>query len=320
MPSLKQILENFILIIEAKGSGYDDEHATVSVWNHVIGHKNEKKLIKSADAIHHEIDSAKKDSKHPLNFKNAKEGFTGGKKPEHESSYYNELHHAAETVHSLANHPGFKDSVKAKARAKVAGASRGKLSDTWKNAGAKNATSKADIEIGNRGESHHKSISLKKGDSQLMSAQPEELHATYEHATNEHMKSDKKFTAKHKEQVMKYVKKIKEHLSSMAGAKPEKQREHRDKAQALVNKIHDEHPNLLSHVHHEASTGHGKFGHGQEGSARYLVTSTPKGAHVHDTETNHEPIVAGRPRIALPKGSGRPGNAKIDYKAVKSNG
>jgi hypothetical protein len=44
----------------------------------------------------------------------------------------------------------------------------------------------------------------------------------------------------------------------------------------------------------------------------------PDGAHVHDTLTGHEPIIAGVPRIALPKGEDRPGNAKIDYKAMRA--
>jgi len=316
MLTIKQFKEKYILS-EAKGSGYDDEHATVSLWNHVIGHPKQKQFLKSHQAIKDEIQKARTDKKHPLNFANATTGFTGGKKSHHEESYYRELEHAAGTVHGLANHPEFQDAVKVKAKAKVSGASRGKLSDTWKNSGAKNATSKADIEIGERGEEHHKTVSLKKGDSQLMSAQPEEFHATYEHATTAHMQANDKFTDEHKKSVMDRIAKVRKHLASMANATPEKQRKHRDKAQKIMNQIHDEHPDLLSHIHHEASTGHGKFGHHQEGTARFLVTSGSESAHVHDTETQHEPIVAGRPRIALPKGTGRPGNVKIDYRAIK---
>ena len=32
-------------ITEARGSGYDDEHATAHLWNHVINAKNAKTLI-----------------------------------------------------------------------------------------------------------------------------------------------------------------------------------------------------------------------------------------------------------------------------------
>lgn len=303
-------------IIEAKGSGYDDEHATSNLWNHATKNPG---IAKSPDHLKAEIEKARKDKKHPLNFRNQSEGFTGGKKPHHEEAYYNELHHAAHTIHALASHPELKKAFKAKAQASVAGGSKGNLSDTWKKSGAKNATSKADIVISGKG--HHHPVSLKKGDSQLMSAQGSEFHATYEHATGEHMKKNKSFTAAHKKSVMDGISKVNKHLASMSGASPDDQRKHRDSAQKILDKIHGDHPGLLQHVHHEASTGHGKFGgKGAPGSARYLVTSTATGAHIHDTETNKEPIVASHPRVALPKGDNRPGNVKIDYKTAKSKG
>lgn len=304
---------NFLL--EAKGSGYDDEHATANLWNHATENPG---TAKSPEHLKAEIEKARKDKKHPLNFHNQSEGFTGGKKPEHEEAYYNELHHAAHTVHALSNHPSLKAAFKNKAKASVAGATKGKLTDKWKKSGATNSTSKADIVISNK--NHHHPISLKKGDSQLMSAQGSEFAATYDHATDEHMKVNKKFTAAHKKKVMDGISQVNEHLSAMSGAAPEQQRKHRDAAQKIIDGIHSQHPDLLSHVHHEAATGEGKFGgKGSAGSARVLVTSTPNGAHVHDVETKKDPIIAGHPRVALPKGSGRPGNVKVDYRTVKGN-
>lgn len=302
------------LITEAKGSGYDDEHATANLWNHATENPD---TVKSPDHLKAEIEKARKNKKHPLNFHNQTEGFTGGKKPHHEEAYYEELHRAAHTVHGLANHPELKKAFKAKAKASVAGATKGKLSSTWTKNGGSNATSKADIVISGKG--HHHPISLKKGDSQLMSAQGSEFKATYDHATDQHMKANKKFTAAHKKAVMAGIDKVNNHLSKMAGASPDQQRQHRDSAQKILDKIHSDHPGLLSHVHHEASTGEGKFGgKGSVGSARFLVTSTHNGAHIHDVETNKDPIVASHPRVALPKGEGRPGNVKIDYKTVKA--
>lgn len=307
-------------ITEARKGGYDDEHATVNLWNHVVGHKKSEDLISDHKKISAEIERAKKDPKHPLSFENSSsEGFKGGKKTEESrEAYYRELHHAVHTVHGLANHPSIRGAVKSRVRAKVTGKDRGQLSNTWKAAKASDRTSKADIVIGEAGSKHHHPISLKKGDSQLMSAQGNEHHATMDHATNELMKSNKKFTRKHKEGVMNRVKQVNDRLSKMAKTTDkDKQRKLRDEAQKISDSIHDEHPDLLKHVHHEASTGHGKFGTGQTGTARHLVTSLPSGVHIHDTHTNNEPIVAGRPRIALPKGDGRPGNVKIDYKAIK---
>lgn len=300
-------------------SGYNDEHAVAHLWNSITSHANAKHLLKSADNIKAEIEKAKKDKKHPLNAKNAPvQGFKRGIR--NNQAYYDELHHAAATVHGLANHPSFKEAVKKKLKAKVAGAKKIKsneLSDTWQSSGAKDGTSKADIEIGERGDEHFHPISLKKGDSQLMSAQPEEFHATYEHATSEHMKDNPKFTAEHKEAVMDKVRRIAKHLKSMAGAHPQKQRKHRDDAQELINSIHSEHPNLLHSVAFEAATGHGKFGHERTGTARHLVTSLGTSAHIHDTKTGNEPIHVEAPRVALPKGDGRPGNIKLDYRTGK---
>lgn len=303
---------------EARGSGYDDEHATAHLWNSITSHKNAKKLLghKNADAIKNEIEKAREDENHPLHHSNApQKGFTGGNV--NHDAYYSELMHAANTVHAIANHPSFENAVKRKLKASVAGAARGKVSPLWIQNGAKNATSKADIVIGSKEEGEHHTISLKKGDSQLMSAQPEEFVATYDHATNEHMKTNPKFTEQHKKKIMGAIREVAKHMQKMNGKTPAKQTVLKNEAQEVVDAIHSAHPGLLKHVHFEAATGHGKFGYEGEGTARHLVTSTPDGAHVHDTITGHEPIIAGVPRIALPKGSGRPGNAKIDYKAIK---
>jgi len=306
-------------ITEARGSGYDDEHATAHLWNHVINAKNAKTLIghKNSDQIKNEIEKARENPNHPLNVQNAPHaGHTGGKI--NHDAYYAELQHAASTVHSLANHPSFKNAVKLKLEAKVAGSSRAKVSPLWQKNGAKNATSKADIVIGSRESGEHHPISLKKGDSQLMSAQPEEFVATYDHATNEHMRTNPSFTQAHKNKIMNAIREVGKHMQKMKGKKPAAQGKLREEAQEVVTAIHKAHPGLLKHVHFEAATGHGKFGYGEEGTARHLVTSMPDGAYIHDTLTGHEPIIAGVPRIALPKGEGRPGNAKIDYKAMRA--
>jgi hypothetical protein len=296
-------------ITEARKSGYDDEHAITHLWNSTVNHPNAKKLFSGDhNNISDEIEKAKNDPSHPLHHSNApKDGYTGGR--ENHEAYYNELHHAAATVHSLGNHPVFKKSRLNKERAEVTGSARGSLSSTWKSHKAKNTTSKADVKIGEHG------ISVKKGDSQLMSAQPEEFGATYEHAANEHMKTHPNFTAEHKKKVMERVAKVKDNLAKMSSAKREDQHKLRDEAQQHIKDIHDEHPGLLSHVVHEASTGHGKFGQGATGTARFLVTSTKGGAHIHDTETQKQPISTKIPRVALPKGKSRPGNVKLDYKA-----
>lgn len=290
-------------IAEAKGSGFDDEHALVHVWNHTSGTKK--------NAVH-EAEKAKHDEKHPLHFKNAShEGFVGGhKKAEHKASYHHELDHAAKAVESMKKHPTFKKSHEDGDKAHVQGASRGALSDTWHKHGAKNATSKEDVRIGK-----HR-VSLKKGDSQLMSAESSETKATYHHATHEAVKHGH-MSQKDAEEVHHKIHKVAKHLEDMKHAKSDKEKDHhKESAQKHINEIHHKHPKLLHHVAHEAATGHGKFGgEGRDGTARHLVTTTKHGdTHVHDTKTRKDPIEVGTPRVAKPKGDGRPGNLKIDYR------
>ena len=294
-------------------SVYNDEHAVKNVWNHFVN--NSPKALNNKGSMMDEIEKAKTDKNHPLHFDNqTNEGFSGKKKTDlHRDSYYEELKRAVHTVHGLANHPEIKNSINEKQQMRVSGASRGKLSSIWAKNGATNATSKADVIIGEGNKARN--ISLKKGDSQLMSAQPEEMTATYEHAVNEHMKVNTNFTEQHKEEVMGKIAQVHKHLHAMNGATPEEKENLRKKAQNIINGIHKEHPKLIDHFAHEASTGHGKFGRNQEGTARFLVTTTENGAHVHDTETNNKPIVPGAvPRVASPKGDGRPGNLKLDYR------
>jgi hypothetical protein len=295
---------------------FNDEHAVAKVWNHMISNGITKK-----EDIMGELESAKKNKEHPLNFSNTgDEGMSGGKKTDsHFDSYHDEIQRAGHTVAGLANHPSFKDAVKKKLVARVTGADRGNLSDTWTTNNAKDRTSKADVILSDpKTKKDYHPISLKKGDSQLMSAQPEEMMAIYHHAANEHMKTDQTFNNEHKNNVIKQISQVQKHMNAMKTASETEKDSLVSKAQSIINNIHKNHPGLINHVAREASTGHGKFGKNQVGTARYLVTALPDGAHVHDTEINHEPIVPNAvPRIAKPKGGGRPGNIKLDYRANK---
>lgn len=294
-------------------STYNDEYALKTVWNHFV--KTPKKLTNKKSMLD-EIGKARTDSSHPLHFDNQNdEGFSGKKRTEaHRDSYYEELERATHAAHGLATHPEFKKVVSAKSKMTVSGAARGKLSNIWTRNGAKNATSKADVTIGEGKVA--RTLSLKKGrNSQLMSAEPNEMMATYDHATDEHIKAGSGFTTEHKKEVMKQIAQVHKHLSSMSGADRPTQEKLRDRAQSIINGIHKKHPNLIRHVADEAAQGHGKFGRDGVGTARFIVSTTDNGSHVHDTVTGHHPIQSSPvPRVALPKGQdNRPGNLKLDY-------
>lgn len=312
-----------MFITEASSkSGYNDEHATAHLWNHITSSPDSNKFLnhENPDLIRIEIERAKDEPEHPLNHKNApKEGFHKGVR--NADAYYSELHHAADVVHALANHPSFKDAVKRRMKAFVAGNERVKLSDLWKQNGASEgsatAVGKADIIIGDRSGDHH-AVSLKKGNAQLMSAEPQEFVSTYDHATNEHMKVNPDFKQKDKDKVMHAVRELSKHLNAIAGKKRTLQERMAKEGDELLKAIHSAHPGLAKHVHFEAATGHGKFGYNGTGTARYLVTSKASGSHVHDTITNNEPIIAGTPRVSLPKNEGRPAVVRADYRAVSA--
>ena len=308
-------------LIEANQGSYSDEHAHVKVWNHMV----EKGIAHDKEAMKRELETAKTDKTHPLHFKNAgKEGFIGGKKTKgSRNSYHAELETAMHTVHALATHKDFAKAVKEKHKAKVMGGAKGSVSDTWKKYGAtKGATSKTDIAIYDPQKGEHEGIrlSMKKGaGSQLMSGGPEENNATHHHAAlemlNNHPKYAKLSPEKKKEihnHIMGHIKKAGKHIDAMRTASREDMEKLKNRAQKHLNTVHDAYPELNHYVRKEATTGEGKFGKGAAHTASFLVKSVSgsKGAKVvHVDEHDYE---GSRPRAALPKGTGRSGNFKLD--------
>lgn len=296
-----------------KKSGYSDEHAFAEVWNHSV----ENGTIKNREYMHKEIEAAKKDPKHPLHFdKISKAGFKGGDKANSSPDmYYKELHHAADTIHDVANHPDFAENVAQKHKASVAGAAKGQLHQFWTHHGGSNATSKADITIG-EGESK-KGLSYKKaGGSQLMSGEAGEVKATY-NAAAAYMLHDKHMSQADHDELKHHVNKIADHLTAMKTSSREDMVKHRDDAQKLLEHVHNKHPLLNGYVHAEAASGNAKFG-GGEGRATHVLTSFNEkhgNAHIMKPEDyKHPAALLSHPRIALPKGEGRPGNLKIDIR------
>ena len=228
---------------------------------------------------------------------------------------------AAHTVHAIANHPNIKNTLKTGSKMKVMGAARGTLSPLWKKHGAVDATSKGDVHIvnPNTGEVLHR-ISLKKGNSQLMSAGSAETKATFEHAMNEYQKSNRSFTNLHKKKMMDKVEKATNLMKAVKGVTDKAKRKKLElEAQQHFHDIFDAHPELLHHVAYEAMTGHAKFGGvDSEGTARCVVTTDSDGAHVHDTATGNEKITYSKvdTRVAA-KGEGREGAFRFGYNPVK---
>ena len=316
--SFKNFKESMVIIEAGQKSGYSDEHAFAHVWNHSVSNGT----IKNRERMHREIDMAEKDPTHPLNFsKVSSAGFTGGKKENSSpAAYYSELRSAANTIHDVANHPDFAENIKQKHKATVAGAAKGALHKFWTHHGGSNATSKADITIGDG--NGKKGISYKKsGGSQLMSGEAGETKATY-NAAAAYMLNDKHISQSEHVDIKDHINRVAEHLSAMKTASREEQVQHRNGAQKLLDHIHNKHPLLNAYVHTEAASGRAKFG-GGDGSATHVLTSyNAKHGNAHimrPDDYKHPAALLSHPRIALPKGSGRPGNLKIDIRDHHTN-
>lgn len=319
--NLRESLSNYFLT-EGRGEpGYNDEHAHVAIWNHMVN----KGISHNHPAMMKELQTAKKDTTHPLNFNNAKdEGFKGGKKTAAaKNSYYSELENAVHTTHALATHKGFAKAIKEKHAARVMGGAKGKVSDTWKKYGAtQGATSKTDIAISNPKNEKHEGIKLsmkKGGGSQLMSAGPEETNAVHDHAAREMLNSHPKYSklpqaekTKIHNHIMSHIKKAGAAIDKMRTSSREEMVSLKNTAQKHLDAAHDAYPELNHYVRKEATTGEGKFGKGTPHAASYLVKSAAGKKEPKVTHVDANDYSGPRPRASLPKGTGRSGNVKLD--------
>jgi hypothetical protein len=343
MKTYKQFMSDYYFIVEGK---YSDEHAHRKVWNHFMVHKKHGKEVRghldSGDhdkALEHmksEVEKAKKDPKHPLSFEKSKRGFTGTKESGDKSSYHKELDNAVHGVHALATKDRrTSNAAKQRKPMRVTGAGKSDLTKEWKKSGAKNQTPKRDLEIHDpKNKKYGIGISQKKsGGSQLMSAGPEETHATIKHAAKKLAKSMIK-SGKSKEEASAVKSDIEKRSSRASRAIKAMERGSRERKDALkkvaqrhIDKMHDAHPHLAKHIGSEASSGEGKYGKkvsAGSGRAEILLKNADvgkkKSAEVHDIKHRERSGVGGKLRAAMPKsdkvnpktGKTRSGNVKLD--------
>ena len=206
---------------------------------------------------------------------------------------------------------------------RVTGSSTSELSKTFKKAGGVDRTPKGDLEIYNPDNpKDRRGISMKKGaGAQLASAEGGELRGMYKIAAKEYVK---KFHGdKSKEDRQKIEKEIMndaERLSAIgrlqktAGQAPdvEKQKQSlKNVSQGISDKLLDKYPQFERLLSQVATSGRGKFA-GDQGTAGIVLTG--RSGKKEATAKPSEQQKSSKPRLALPKGSGRPGNLKIDYR------
>ena len=317
-----------------------DEDAHVKVWNYFISNpeytevrdalKNKDKN-KALELMRAELEKARGDSDHPLNFAKADDSefaMTGkgknkrvNREDSDEETFNVEIERAIGGVSSLATQKKFKDAVEKGFPARKTGASKAELSKTWSSAGGTNTTPKADLEVYDPdNEKNRRGISLKKeGGSQIASAEGGELKGTYKAAAKALVKRMTDFKSKEErkeieKEIMNAATKVADINDRARTADSDEKEKLKNSGQEILDKLHDKYPNLTRQVTQVSTTGDEKFrGKNAPGSAGTIVTG--------DKAKPAQEQPSARPRNAKPKGKGRPGNTKIDNKEgpTKSN-
>ena len=330
----------FIIISEKLNKTFDED-AHTKVWNYFISNPDYTEVRdaiasgdreKALELMRAEIEKARGDANHPLNFSKAEDsefsiiGTGKNKRANREAGdeeiFNQEIEKAVSGIKSLAGQKKFRDAVERGLPARKTGGSKAELSRTWKGAGGTNATPKADIEIYDPdNEKNRRGVSLKKaGGSQIASAESGELQGTYKAAAKSFVQ--RFYGDKPKEERLKIEKEINDaarrvgeiNTQQRTASDDDQKTELKDAGQEILDKLHDKYPNLTRLVTQASTTGDKKFrGRNAPGSAGTILTG--------DKAKPAEQQPSARPRNAKSKGRGRPGNVKIDNKEAptKSN-
>jgi hypothetical protein len=325
---------DFVLICEKLNKTHD-ENSQSKLWNYFIANSDNTKvrdLILSKDfdeaekEIKKEVEAAKKNPEHPLNFRNAGEeefAKAQGREPGDENPYNDFLDDSVSGLLALSKQKKLKSAIEKGFPSRVTGSGAAELSKRFKEAGGVDKTPKGDLEIYNPDNpKDRRGISMKKGvGAQLASAEGGELKGMYKIAAKEYVK--KFHGSKSKEERQKIEKEIMndaERLSAIGrlqktageASDPEKQKQSlKNVSQGLSDKLLDKYPQFERLLSQVATSGKGKF-KGNEGTAGIVLTGKTKSKEA--TAKPSEQQKSARPRLALPKGSSRPGNLKIDYR------
>ena len=312
-----------------------DEDSQSKLWNYFIANSENTKVrdlildgeIEEAEKeIKKEVEKAKGDSNHPLNFKNAgDEEFAKatGRQSSDEEPYNKFLDDSVSGLMALAGQKKLKSAVEKGLPTRVTGSGTAELSKKFKSAGGVDRTPKGDLEVYDPDNSKYRvGISMKKGaGAQLASAEGGEVRGMYKVAAKEYVK---KFHGdKSKEERQKIEKEIMndaERLSAIGRLQKSsgeaqdvnKQKQSlKNASQGISDRLLDKYPQFERLLSQVATTGKGKF-KGDQGTAGIVLTGKNKSKEA--TAKSAEQQKSAKPRLALPKGANRPGNLKIDYR------
>lgn len=326
--------KEFIFICEKLNKTHDEDSQS-KLWNYFISNSDNKKIrdlilnkdYKGAEEeIKKEVDRAKSDASHPLNFNNAgDEEFSKkeGRQPEDENTYNDFLDDSVSGLLALTKQKKLRSAVEKGLPSRVTGSGAAELSKKFKGAGGVDRTPKGDIEIYDPDNpKDRRGISMKKGvGAQLASAEGGELKGMFKVAARDYVRrfhSDK--SKEERRSIEKEIMNDAERLSAIgrlqktSGEAPDinKQKQSlKNVSQGISDKLLNKYPQFERLLSQVATSGKGKFA-GDSGTAGIVLTGKNKGKEA--TAKPSEQQGSSKPRLALPKGSGRPGNLKIDYR------
>ena len=332
--SRMKTFKEFVLICEKLNKTHDEDSQS-KLWNYFIANSENKKirdLILSNDfeeaerEIKKEVENAKNDAKHPLNFKNAgDEEFSKkeGREDSDEEIYNNFLDDSISGVLALSKQKKLRSAIEKGLPSRVTGSGQEELSKRFKTAGGTDKTPKGDLEVYDPDNPKYRvGVSMKKGaGAQLASAEGGELKGMYKIAARDYVRrfhSDK--SKEERRAIEKEIMSDAERLSAIgrlqktAGEAPnsDKQKQSlKNVSQGISDKLIDKYPQFERLLSQVATSGKGKF-RGAGGTAGVVLTGKNKSKEASAKPAEQQP--SAKPRLALPKGSGRPGNLKIDYR------
>jgi hypothetical protein len=330
--------QEFIFICEKLNKTHD-ENSQSKIWNYFIANPDNqvvrdlliRKDYKGAEEeIKKQVDAAKNDPEHPLNFGNAGEdefSKESGRQTEDEEPYNNFLDDSISGLLALSKEKKIRKSIERGLPSRVAGKSQAELSKRFSRDGGTDKTSKGDLEIFDpNNDKFRVGVSMKKGKgAQLASAESGELKGMVSSAAREYVKkfhSDKSKEEREKieQEIMGGIEIVAQNQIDMKTADRDTQKNLKTASQEVLDGLRRDYPQLTRLINQVATSGKGKF-KSQQGVADVVLTGKEG-----DVEASAIPSVKQKSsslRAALPKGRSkttgisRPGNTKIDYKPEK---
>ena len=294
----------FLLLLEGK---YSDEHAFRKQWNYFIKDNNPdseriRDLLSQGEVedakseMQRIISDAQDEEDHPLHFRQARRGFTGGKEDGDLESYNDNMRLVSDTIAVYSQTRRGKTAVSRQLEAEVTGTAKPEVSSKWKQeTGKEKDTKKGDI-LFSDGDKVKISLSLKQADSQTMSGTTGETQATWKAAaqkTRNKMQNDGASEEelgefdKDTESTLNKLKKAQDlgqrnpNFGSKAPKNGDKNPSERRSAvmQKYMDTYSQKYPEALKQFDKEAASGRAKFGKDQsKGRAQDVATHKhPKG-------------------------------------------